>query len=206
MGLERAHAQLLGQGQGLAVVTFGRARTPEAHTAPQCRRGAAGHTPRGPVPGAHGRAPAPARQGRAPPPGDQPAAAPPPGRDDRVPGSSWPVVCSIACVSSGMALATRPARIYAAPKATAIMGNKSREVCVLAETHGPFEQGEGPRQVALAEGQQTDPHSTHASRCRSAPPPRQSGGLRPRTSSPRRMSPARHGPGRGRHGRTRQGG
>ena len=36
-------------------------------------------------------------------------------------------------------------------------GEIEREVRVLTEAHGPFEQGEGPGQVALAEGQQTDP-------------------------------------------------
>ena len=36
-----------------------------------------------------------------------------------------------------------------------------REVRVLTEAHGPFEQGEGPGQVALAEGQQTDPPRGH---------------------------------------------
>ena len=62
------------------------------------------------------------------------------------------MVCSIACVSSGTASATRPARVYAAPKAAAILGKQSREVRVLTEAHGPFEQGECPGQVALAEG------------------------------------------------------
>ena len=66
------------------------------------------------------------------------------------------VLCSSACVSSGTASATRPTRVYAAPKAAAIQGNR-REVRVLTEAHGPFEQGERPGQVALAEGQQTDP-------------------------------------------------
>ena len=36
-------------------------------------------------------------------------------------------------------------------------GEIDREVDVLTEGHGPFEPGEGPGQVALAEGQQTDP-------------------------------------------------
>ena len=36
-------------------------------------------------------------------------------------------------------------------------GEKDREVRVLTDAHGPFEQGERPGQVALAEGQQTDP-------------------------------------------------
>ena len=32
-----------------------------------------------------------------------------------------------------------------------------REVRLVTDAHGPFEQGERPGQVALAEGQQTDP-------------------------------------------------
>jgi hypothetical protein len=36
-------------------------------------------------------------------------------------------------------------------------GEKGREVRVLTDAHGLFEQGEGLRQVALAEGQQADP-------------------------------------------------
>ena len=36
-------------------------------------------------------------------------------------------------------------------------GEPAREVRVLTDAHGPFEQGERPGQVALAEGQQTDP-------------------------------------------------
>ena len=128
VGLERAHAEFLGQGEGLVVVGLRPARSPEARAAPQCRRGGAGHTPGCHVPGAHGRAPAPARRGRAPPPGGRPADAPPPGGDDRAPErrpSSIAVVCSIACVSSGTASATRPPRVYAAPKAAAILGKQA---------------------------------------------------------------------------------
>ena len=36
-------------------------------------------------------------------------------------------------------------------------GEPDREVLVLTDAHGPFEQRKGPGQVALAEGQQTDP-------------------------------------------------
>ena len=36
-------------------------------------------------------------------------------------------------------------------------GEPDREVRVLTEAHGPFEPGEGPGQVALAEGQHTHP-------------------------------------------------
>ena len=60
-------------------------------------------------------------------------------------------------MSSGTASATRPPRVYAAPKAAAIKGNKDREVRVLTDAYGPFEPGERPGQVALAEGQQTNP-------------------------------------------------
>ncbi len=51
------------------------------------------------------------------------------------------MVWSSACVSNGTASATRPARVYTAPKAADIQ----------------FEEEERPGQVALAKGQQTDP-------------------------------------------------
>ena len=35
----------------------------------------------------------------------------------------------------------------------ATASTSDREVCLVAEAHGPFEQGERPGQVALAEGQ-----------------------------------------------------
>ena len=66
------------------------------------------------------------------------------------------VACSSACVSSGTASATRPPSVYAAPKAAAT-GEQGWEAGVLTEAHGPFEPGERPGQIALAEGQQTDP-------------------------------------------------
>src|SRR5215475_3331327 len=37
------------------------------------------------------------------------------------------------------------------------LGEPDREARVLTDAHGPFEQGERPAQVALTEGQQTDP-------------------------------------------------
>ena len=40
-------------------------------------------------------------------------------------------------------------------------GEPDREVRFLTDAHGPFEQGERPGQVALAEGQQTDPPRGH---------------------------------------------
>src|SRR5713226_8674033 len=36
-------------------------------------------------------------------------------------------------------------------------GEKEREGSFLADTHGPFEPGEGPAQVTLTEGEQPDP-------------------------------------------------
>ena len=36
------------------------------------------------------------------------------------------------------------------------LGEKGRKVCILADAHGPFEQGQCPRQIALAESQQAD--------------------------------------------------
>ena len=81
------------------------------------------------------------------------AAAPPPGRRRQ---SAWKttashaVVCSRACVSSDTASVMRPPRVYAAPKGAAI-GEIDREVHILTDAHGAFEQGECPGQVALAE-------------------------------------------------------
>ena len=43
------------------------------------------------------------------------------------------------------------------PQGRSHPGEKDREVRVLADAHGPFEQGERPVQVALAESQQPDP-------------------------------------------------
>ena len=63
-------------------------------------------------------------------------------------------------MSSGTASATRPPRVYAAPKAAAT-GETGWKVRVLADAHGAFEQGECPVQVALAEGQQTNPPRGH---------------------------------------------
>ena len=67
------------------------------------------------------------------------------------------MLCSSACVSSGTASAMRPPRVYAAPKAAAMQGKIERNVHLLTDAHGPFEHGECPGQVALAEGQQTNP-------------------------------------------------
>ena len=64
---------------------------------------------------------------------------------------------TIACVRSGTASATRPARVYAATKSAASKGEKELKARVLTEAHGPIEEGEGSVQVTLAEGQQSDP-------------------------------------------------
>ena len=49
----------------------------------------------------------------------------------------------------------------------------------MADTEGPFELGEGPAQVTLAQGQQTTPNRP-PSGSQGAPPPRQSAALRRR--------------------------
>ena len=43
------------------------------------------------------------------------------------------------------------------PQGRSHPGDKEREVRFLTDAHGPFKQGKGPGQVALAEGQETDP-------------------------------------------------
>ena len=50
-----------------------------------------------------------------------------------------------------------PAQGIRRPQGRSHPGEIEREVRVLTDAHGPFEQGERPGQVALAEGQQTDP-------------------------------------------------
>ena len=67
------------------------------------------------------------------------------------------LLCAIACVSSDTASAMRPPRVYAAPKAAAIYGEKDRKVRVLTDAQSPFEARERPGQIALAKGQETDP-------------------------------------------------
>ncbi len=84
MGDQRAHAEILGQGEGLSVVGFGffdmrriALRRNVAEEAQDPRLVAAFLV-------LTGMTPAPARRGRAPPPGGRPAAAPHPGGDYRV--------------------------------------------------------------------------------------------------------------------------
>ena len=50
-----------------------------------------------------------------------------------------------------------PAQGVRRPQGRSHPGEIGREVRVLTDAHGPFEQGECPGQVALAEGQQTNP-------------------------------------------------
>jgi hypothetical protein len=73
-----------------------------------------------------------------------------PGRDDSAPDCllfRCSRACSIACVSSGMASVIRPPRVYAAPKATAIQGNKAG--CRLPDRRPwPVRAGERPAQIA----------------------------------------------------------
>ena len=86
VGHERAHAEFLGQGEGLAVVGFGlldlRGITPCRNVAEEAQgiRLVATFLVR------TGERQRPLGEGAAPPPGGQPADAPPQERDDRAPG------------------------------------------------------------------------------------------------------------------------
>ena len=132
-------------------------RSPAVHAAPQCRRGGAQHTPGYPVPGAHGRASARSAGACACIPHGRPADAPPRRlRLARKPSTSVAMVCSSACMSSRMASATRPDRVYAAPKPQPSRGTRLGGP-LPGDAYGPFEQEEGPVQVAFAEGQQANP-------------------------------------------------
>ena len=55
-----------------------------------------------------------------------------------------------------MAAATRPARVYVAPRPSPML-NSVRDIGFPTNAHGPFEHLEGPGHVALAEGQQAHP-------------------------------------------------
>ena len=127
VGLERAHAEFLSQGEGLAVVGFGRLdlrgiapRRNVAEEAQGIRLVAAFLVLTGERQRLLGEGvrllQAASQQMRLPQ-----------GETSRAP-DSLPfhcMVCAIACVSSGTASATRPARVYAAPKAAAIQGNRA---------------------------------------------------------------------------------
>ena len=54
-----------------------------------------------------------------------------------------------------------PAQGIRCPQGRSHLGEPSREVRVLTEAYSPFEQGERPGQVALAEGQQTNSPRGH---------------------------------------------
>ena len=71
-------------------------------------------------------------------------------------------ICSMARVSSGTASATCPDSVYVVPKAGAIKGNQA-ELGDPPSARGPstVQAGEGPRQVTLAESEQTKPPRGH---------------------------------------------
>ena len=156
--LERAHAQFLGQGEGLLVVRLWPARPPGGAPRRNVAEEAQGIRLVATFLALTGMR-ACARRGRAPPPDRQPASAPPPGRDDRTPEiySCHGHGLFHACVSSGTASATRPLRVYAAPNGGGELGKRCWKVYVLTDAHSPFEQGECSGQVTVAEGQQADP-------------------------------------------------
>ncbi len=54
-----------------------------------------------------------------------------------------------------------PAQGIRRPQGRSHPGEQGRKVRVLTDAHGPFEPGECPGQIALAEGQQTDPPRGH---------------------------------------------
>ena len=116
------------------------------------------------------------------------------------------VVCSIACVSSGTASATRPAQAYRPhPRPQPSRGNRPGgprpDRCPR-----PVRAGEAPWAGHPGGGPADRSPTRQTSGSRGAQPPRQSGALRPQGPCPRRTCPARHGTRRGRHGRTRRAG
>ena len=127
VGLERAHAELLGQGEGLPVVGFGLF---DFRGIAMCRNVAEEAQGIGLVAAfLVGTGSASARIGESlrllQATGQQLCLAQ--GDDAERLESSSPMViaCSIACVSSGMASVTRPARVYAAPRAQPLGGNRT---------------------------------------------------------------------------------
>ena len=67
------------------------------------------------------------------------------------------MVCSIACVRSSHSIGDAPSHGVRCPQGRSYPGEIGWKVCLVTNPHGPFEQGERPVQVALAQGQQTDP-------------------------------------------------
>ena len=183
VGLERAHAKFVGQGEGLAVVVFGlialRGLAPRRDLAEEaqgiclvCR-----------VPGGRGQS-ASARSARV-------------CASSRRPASSW---ASLEGETTERLIAVRiswcgglfhrlgqqwhgvgdaPAQGIRRTQGRSYPGEPGGEVRVLTDAHGLFEQGEGPGQVALSEGQQTKPViGTH-----------QAPGVRHRLGNPQRFFP-----------------
>ena len=125
VGLERAHAQLLGQGEGLAVVGFGllalRRLAPRRNVAEEAQ----GIRLVATFLVLTGKRQRPLGEGvRLLQAAGQQLCLPQGETTERLDSRpiSVAIACSIACVSSGTASATRPPRVYAAPKAAAIRG------------------------------------------------------------------------------------
>ena len=159
VGQERAHAELLGQGEGLAVVGFGllalRRLAPRRNLAEEAqgiRLVAAFLVLTGERQRALGEG---VRLLQAA------------GQQLRLPQGETTerlIACHFRCRGLFHRLREQRHGVGDAPgqgirrtQGRSHPGEKEREVRVLTDAHGPFEQGERPGQVALAEGQQTDP-------------------------------------------------
>ena len=142
VGLERAHAQFLGQGEGLAVVGYGWLALRGIAMRGNVAEEAQGIRLVAPFLVLDRRAPAPAQRERAPPPGGQPADAPPPGRDGRrLIGYYFLCRSSVPAPASAAARRRRRAqpRVYACAQGRSHHGEYSRAFRFLTDAHGPFE-------------------------------------------------------------------
>ncbi len=107
-------------------------------------------------------------------------------------------------MSSGTASATRPPSSLRRTQGHSHHGEPDGRVYILTDTRGPFEQREGPGQVALVEGSAGLSPTRQASRLPGCATPRQSAALRPRGHSLRRNMPNSAWHAAGVHGRPRR--
>ena len=195
--------ELFGQGKGLTVVGFGLRDVGDR--AVRSRRGGAGHTLDGPVPGAHEPAPACARRGCVPPPFGLPETCASLGRDDIVSES----LCFhrrglFQCLREqrhGIGDAQRGYRpnLRPPPSRGNRRGDSPHDRCSRR-----VQQGKRPGQLTLVERQHPNSPTSKYQAHRVRRPPRQSAALRPQRPCPRRTYPARHGTRQDTHGRTPQ--